>query len=239
MKELFSSLLDRKKSVHHSEKILTVEDLRNNVLVDAYLNGADSHMEGCSCIEHGRRHANLVSNISYNIIKRLGRAEREAELAAISGYLHDIGYVINRSQHAQMGALLSHTILLHMGMKPREIIEVVAAIGNHDEGNFDTVNAIAAALMLADKSDVHRSRVRSSNLEILQPEERIYFAVENSFLRVDADGKEITLELSIDTKISQIMEYFEIFLSHMRACEKAAAYLSCKFRLEINGTKVM
>jgi len=169
----------------------------------------------------------------------LGRAEREAELAAISGYLHDIGYVINRSQHAQIGALLSHTILLHMGMKPREIIEVVAAIGNHDEGNFDTVNAIAAALMLADKSDVHRSRVRSSNLEILQPEERIYFAVENSFLRVDADGKEITLELSIDTKISQIMEYFEIFLSHMQACEKAAAYLSCKFRLEINGTKVM
>ncbi|NOY76425.1 MAG: HD domain-containing protein [Calditrichaeota bacterium] len=239
MKEFFSSLIDRKKTIHTSEKVLTVEDIRSNVLVDAYLNGADSHMEGCSCIEHGRRHANLVSNISYNIVKRVGRSDREAELAAIAGYLHDIGYVINRAQHAQMGALLSHTILLHMGMKPREIIEVVAAIGNHDEANFDTVNPIAAALMLADKSDVHRSRVRSSTVETLQPEERIYFAVENSFLRVDGDGKEITLELSIDTQISKIMDYFGIFLGHMRACEKAASYLSCKFRLEINGTKVM
>lgn len=245
MKEFLTSLLDRDKKEGGNNKLVekeilvTLEQVKQNPVVDTYLSATDRHMSYLGYTEHGRRHANLVSNISHNILRRLGRSERDAELAAIAGYLHDIGSLINRHHHAKTGAVLAHSILSEMGMAPAEIAEVIAAIGNHDESHFDPVSGIAAAVVLADKSDVHRSRVRSSELSMFSPLDRVNYAVENSFLRVDHENKIITLELSIDTDISQVMSYFELFLKRMLISQKAATFLNCKFSLEINGSKLL
>jgi hypothetical protein len=238
MKDFLSMILDRKgreNEIHHP---VTLDDVKKNPIVESYLAATDRHMSYLGYIEHGKRHASLVSSISYNILRRLGRSEREAELAGIAGYLHDLGSLINRHDHAKAGALLANQILLGMGMNPREVAEIVAAIGNHDENSFEPVSGITAALVLADKSDVHRSRVRSNETDKFSIYDRVNYAVENSFLRVDSDQREILLELTIDTEISQIMEYFQIFMDRMIASEKAANFLNCKFGLEINGQRM-
>jgi metal-dependent HD superfamily phosphatase/phosphodiesterase len=219
--------------------LITLEQVRSHHTVRAFIDKADQQLAVIGYTEHGERHANLVASISSNILKRLGRPERITELASIAGYLHDIGNVINRDYHAQSGAVLSATVLKELGMPDDELAEIIAAIGNHHEDQGESVSDITAAIILADKSDVHRSRVRNRDMIKLDIHDRVNYAATNSFLRVVERKKIISLEITIDTNISQLMEYFEIFLSRMIACRKAANFLSCSFELIINGNKML
>jgi hypothetical protein len=220
-------------------KAITLQEVQKDPGVRAYMERADKHLGVIGYTEHGERHAGLVARIAYNILTHLGRPQRQAELASIAGYLHDLGNLVNREYEAQSGALIAESILSRMGMSFEEISEVVAAIGNHHEENGDPVSDVAAALILADKSDVHRTRVRNPDMIKFDIHDRVNYAATNSFLRVHESKKEISLELTIDTKISQVMEYFEIFLSRMLACKRAAARLDCSFGLTINGNKLL
>ena len=217
---------------------LTFDVVREDPRVRVYVRHADDCLAKIGYTEHGERHVGLVAHIAFNILKRLGHPEREAELAAIAGYLHDIGNGVNREYHAQIGAAMAMQLLVPMGMPDTEIARVMGAIGNHHEADGDPVSAVAAALMLADKSDVHRTRVRNADFIRFDIHDRVNYAVEKSFLNVDEAKKLVTLELTIDTAISQVMEYFEIFMSRMLACRKAAAFLGCQFGLAANGNRL-
>jgi uncharacterized protein len=219
--------------------LVTLEQVRMYPTVRALIEKADKQLGVIGYTEHGERHAGLVANISCNILKRLGKPERVAELASIAGYLHDIGNVINRDYHAQSGAVIAFTVLRELDMHIDEVAEVIAAIGNHHEEQGESVSDISAAIILADKSDVHRTRVRASGTIQLDIHDRVNYAAKNSFLRVHENKKLISLEVTIDTSISQVMEYFEIFLSRMLACRKAANFLACAFELIINGNKML
>ncbi|NLV21465.1 MAG: HD domain-containing protein, partial [Syntrophomonadaceae bacterium] len=162
-----------------------------------------------------------------------------ADLAGMAGYMHDLGNVVNRNGHSQSGALMAMEILRAMKMNSEEIAVVAAAIGNHDEGSGQPVNPVAAALILADKSHVHRNRVRNYDVATFDIHDRVNYAVENSSLVIEADKKLISMELSIDIEICPVMEYFEIFLSRMLMCRRAANYLGCDFALIINGAKLL
>jgi metal-dependent HD superfamily phosphatase/phosphodiesterase len=202
-----------------------------------YVRKADEALAQIGYTEHGERHVGLVSHIAFNVLKRLGHPERECELAAIAGYLHDIGNVVNRDHHAQTGAAMAMQLLASMGMPDLEIVWVIGAIGNHNENEGDPVTPVAAALILADKSDVHRTRVRNPEMIKFDIHDRVNYAVEKSFLNVDEKQKLITLELTIDPQISQVMEYFEIFMTRMLASRKAAMALGCTFGLMANGNR--
>jgi len=220
-------------------KIVTIEELKKNPQVKSLIAKTDEYLGVIGYTEHGERHATLSANIAYNIMQRLKKSEREANLAAISAYLHDIGNVINRDYHAQTGAIIAYNILLDMRMPIDDVMEVVAAIGNHDEKNGQPISDICAAVILADKSDVHFSRVRNLEMIRLDIHDRVNYAAKSSFLRVDPEKKTISLEIKIDTSISQVMEYFEIFLSRMVVCRRAAEFLKMKFELEINGQRLL
>jgi metal-dependent HD superfamily phosphatase/phosphodiesterase len=217
---------------------VTFETVRAYPRVKVFVRKADESLAEIGYTEHGERHVGLVAHIAYNVLKRLGYPEREAELAAISGYLHDIGNVVNREQHAQTGAVMAMQILTEMGMVDEEIVRVMGAIGNHHENDGDPVSPVAAALILADKSDVHRTRVRNPDMIRFDIHDRVNYAVEKSFLNVDDANKQVTLELTVDTGISQVMEYFEIFMTRMQASRKAARYLGTSFGLSVNGTRL-
>jgi metal-dependent HD superfamily phosphatase/phosphodiesterase len=217
---------------------ITFETVRENPRVKLYVRRADEALAEIGYTEHGERHVGLVAHIAYNVLKRLGYPEREAELAAIAGYLHDIGNVVNRDHHAQTSAVMAMQLLTDMGMPDPEIARVMAAIGNHHENDGDPVNPVAAAVILADKSDVHRTRVRNPDMIKFDIHDRVNYAVEKSFLNVDEGRKEIVLELAIDTAISQVMEYFEIFMTRMQASRKAARYLGASFGLVVNGNRL-
>ncbi|MBC7345936.1 MAG: HD domain-containing protein [Clostridia bacterium] len=189
--------------------------------------------------EHGQRHLSLVAQVAYNVLTHLGYPRRTAELAAIAGYLHDIGNVVSRHNHGQAGALLAYQILSRLGMAAEEIALVVGAIGNHEEEYGHAVNQVAAALILADKSDVHRSRVRNREPAAFDLHDRVNYAVERSFLRVESGQRRLTMELNINTAISPVMDYFEIFLTRMLMCRRAAAFLGCSFGMEINGARFL
>ena len=173
------------------------------------------------------------------LLRDLGYDERHIELAKIAGFMHDIGNVINRVDHAQSGAVMAFRILDKMGMEPDDVAVVITAIGNHDEHTAYPVNAVAAALILADKSDVRRSRVRNRDTINFDIHDRVNYAVEHSDLILDTQAKTLTLSITIDTEICAVMDYFEIFLSRMLLCRKAAEYFSLKFQLVINGSKVL
>jgi len=219
--------------------MLTLEQVKRDPEVQAYLSGGDEVLSAMGYTEHGQRHAALVSNIARNILERLDFPRREAELAAIAGYLHDIGNVVSRHIHEQVGGLVAMRLLDRLGMPPSEIAVVVAAIGNHGEDVGEPVNNVAAALVLADKSDVHRSRVRNPEMASFDIHDRVNYAAEHSFLRVDEKRKAVTLEITIDTKISPVMDYFEIFLTRMVLCRRAANFLNCDFELVINGVRLL
>lgn len=219
--------------------MITLNDVKADALVDAYIARADEYLEVIGYTEHGRRHCGMVARNARKILLDLGHAEREAELSAIAGYLHDIGNVFNRVNHPFTGAILAHTLLLQMGMDPLEITQIVAAIGNHDEISCEPINAVASGLIIADKADVHRSRVRNPEMIKFDIHDRVNYAVEKSSLVVDAKQRIIRLELSLDTKISPVAEYFEIFLSRMLFCRKAATFLGCQFNLVANGTDLL
>lgn len=219
--------------------LITLEEIKNDPLTSALIQTADEHLKAMGYTEHGLRHTNLVSNIAQNILIRLGFPERQGVLAAIAGYLHDIGNIANRKDHGRTGAVMALNYLLNKGMDPYEAAAVVGAIGNHEEEYGEAVNHIAAALILADKSDVHRSRARNTDVATLNIHDRVNYAAVHSFLNVDPKKKNITLELKIDTTICQVMEYFEIFLARMMMCRRAATFLECNFKIEINGNAIL
>ncbi|MFH1784449.1 MAG: phosphohydrolase [bacterium] len=218
--------------------LVTLKAVKNHPYVIAFIEAADRHMGAVGYTEHGGRHANLVSNIAQNVLSHLGYKKRIVEMSGISGYMHDLGNVISRSDHGMGAALIAMNILQDLKMDPNEIAEIMGAVGNHEEERGDPISEIAAALILADKSDVHRTRVRNPNMATFDIHDRVNYAAEKSFLRVDDKKKSIALELTIDTEISRVMEYFEIFLSRMVISRRAARFLGCKFELIINGTKL-
>lgn len=221
-------------------KKTTIKEVKNDSEVIAFIARADKVMEEIGYTEHGYRHADLVSKIAFNILDRLGYSKREAELAEIAGYLHDIGNLVNRKNHYLVGAKISGDILKGLGMEPDEVSQIMSAIGNHEEESGTAIDAITAALILADKSDVHRSRVRRDIAEFaFDIHDRVNYAVNHSFIRVNNEEKKIALELEIDTDISQVMDYFEIFLDRMTMCRRAADTLGCEFEIVINGVKIL
>lgn len=218
---------------------ITFEDITKNEEINTYIKSGNEILGVIGYTEHGFAHAHRSANYSSNILKSLSYDERTCELAAIAGYMHDIGNVVNRIDHAQSGALMAFTILTKMGMEPVEIAQVVSAIGNHDESTAAAVNPIAAALILSDKGDVRRTRVRDKETVKLDIHDRVNYAVERASMDIDAEQKTATLALTIDTEICPVMEYFEIFLTRMVLCRKAADYLGLLFELVINGTRLL
>ncbi len=218
---------------------ITLEEVKRQPEVVAFVEKANEYSGAIGFTEHGVRHATLTANIAFNILKRLGLDERQPQLAAIAAYLHDIGNLVGRHNHEDTGAVLAGRILAGLGMDPLEQAIIMGAIGNHEEPHGEPVSPVSAAVILSDKSDVHRSRVRNPDPTTFDIHDRVNYAVEQSFLRVDEKNKTITLELTIDTSLSQVMEYFEIFLSRMVMCRRAAEFLGCAFKLQINGAKLL
>jgi uncharacterized protein len=208
-------------------------------IISTYIELADQFTGQLGFTEHGFRHANLVGHIGYNILHRLGFEPHVAELAAIAGYLHDVGNVVSRHDHPQTSALIALPILTELGMATADIGLVIGAIGNHEEEMGHAVSPISAAVVIADKSDVHHSRVRKDAQVEFDIHDRVNASAKHSFVRVDADAKTVTLELEIDTEISDVLEYFEIFLSRMMMCRRAAEGLDCKFRMTVNGATLL
>jgi hypothetical protein len=216
---------------------VTFEEIQQDPELSTFISAADRVMEGLGYTEHGFRHANLVGRIAFNVLTRAGFEAHTANLACIAGYLHDVGNMLSREAHGQTGGLLVYHTLRER-MPPADLAQVVSAIANHEEENGYAVSPVAAAVILADKSDVHRSRVRKSGQIEFDIHDRVNFAAEQSFLRVDSAAKTVSLELTIDTQISQVMEYFEIFLGRMQMCRRAAEVLDCRFKLLINGAEL-
>lgn len=220
-------------------KKISLFEIKKDKKVREYLAYADKHMEAIGYTEHGFRHAEIVSSIAGDILKKLGYSKKEVELAKIAGYLHDIGNAISRTAHPQTGAIIALNILERHNFPAKDIVLIVSAIGNHEEDTGDVVNIISAAQILADKADVHYSRVRNPNTLSFDIHDRVNYAARNSSISVNKKEKTITLNLEIDTKISQVMEYFEIFLQRMIASRKAAQFLGCEFRLVINNIRLL
>ncbi len=216
---------------------INYNDIRKNEEIRAYIQKADESLLSLGFTEHSFAHVTKVSELAGQILAILEYSEHEVELAKIAGYLHDIGNVINRIDHAQSGAVMAFRLLDKMEMDPDDIATVVTAIGNHDESTAFPVNPVAAALIIADKTDVRRSRVRNRSTIQFDIHDRVNYSVTSS--KVHVTKEEVCLELSIDTEVCDLMEYFEIFLGRMMLCKKAAEALSIKFSLVINGQKMM
>lgn len=219
--------------------MITLQELKSSPLINTFIEKGNEHLGVMGYTDHGKLHLSLVSALSKEIMLKLGYGERLAELAGMAGYIHDIGNVVNRNGHSQSGALMAMEILGRMGMDAGEVAIISAAIGNHDEGSGHPVNEVAAALILADKSHVHRNRVRNTDIATFDIHDRVNYAVEHSILNIDENQKVIAMDLVIDTKICPVMEYFEIFMSRMLLCRRAASFLDCEFELLINGVKLL
>jgi len=219
--------------------LVTLENILKNEEINAYITKGNENLGVIGYTEHGFAHAKRSSNYASYILRCLQYDDRTCELAAIAGYMHDIGNVVNRVDHAQSGALMAFQILNRLGMSPVEVALIVAAIGNHDEGTAAAVNPIAAALILSDKGDVRRTRVRDKETVNADIHDRVNYAVERASTEVDAENKTATLNITIDTKICPVMEYFEIFMTRMVLCRQAAQYLGLQFELIINDTRLL
>lgn len=219
--------------------LITVNQLKNDHEVTVYLTRSTAYLTQLGFTEHGLRHAGLVSKLAAEVLSGLDYPERDWELAAIAGYLHDVANMINRFNHGGAGAIMAYSILTRMGMAPEEIALVISAIGNHEEERGHAVNPIAAALILADKSDVHRGRVTNKDFAKFEIHDRVNYAAESSRLLIDKLSRHINLELIIETAICPVMEYFEIFLERMVMCRRAAEFLGCKFGLVINDNRLL
>lgn len=214
---------------------MILEDVKKDKEVNILIDNAERQLTELGYTEHGRRHLGIVSEIAGNILKELGYPEHEVELARIAGYLHDIGNSINRVDHAHNGAILAYDILKRLGMSLEDAAEIMMAIGNHDEASGTAVSPVSAALILADKADVHHSRVRNQNLSRFDIHDRVNYAVKEAKMQVDTENKKIYLKLQIDVDVCPVIKYFEIFLDRMLMCKRAASYLDIWFHLEING----
>ena len=219
--------------------LVTFNDIKHNRTIRTYIEQADQVLKQLSFTEHSFAHVTKAANTAEMILTELGYTKREAELAKIAGFMHDIGNVVNRIDHAQSGAVMAFRILDHLGMDPEEIALVISAIGNHDESTAAPVNPIAAALILADKTDVRRSRVRQrSDIEV-DIHDRVNYAVEETKTYFTEDKSAFVLEMQIDTSICPVMDYFQIFLDRMALCRRAAKFLNVAFNLIINGQQIL
>lgn len=219
---------------------VTYEQIKQNLEINTYIRKADESLLAMGYTEHSFPHVIKTAKEAFDILKELDFDPRTCELASIAGYMHDIGNVVNREDHAQSGAIMSFRILGKLGMPPDEIATVIAAIGNHDESTAVPVSPVSAALILADKSDVRRSRVRSShNPSTYDIHDRVNHAVDQSELVLDTQGQTITLYLHIDSDQCAVVDYFEIFLGRMLLCRRAADYLDLHFQLVVNGAKLL
>jgi metal-dependent HD superfamily phosphatase/phosphodiesterase len=219
--------------------MITVEDLKHDHEISVYLSRSTEYLGSIGFTEHGARHAGLVSKLAYQVLKGLNYPERDCQLAEMAGYIHDLANMINRQNHGPSGALMAFQILSRMAMEPEEIALVISAIGNHEEENGNSINHVAAALILADKSDVHRSRVTNKDFAKFEIHDRVNYAAEKSTLVVNKEKKTVTLDITINTQICPVMEYFEIFLARMIMCRRAAEFLDCYFSLIINENRLL
>lgn len=219
--------------------MITPADVKNSDQIRTYIEKADETLIALGFTEHSYAHVTRVAHFAEKVLSDLGHDKRTCELAWIAGYMHDIGNVINRIDHAQSGAVMAFRILDKMGMDAAEIATVCSAIGNHDESTAFPVNAVAAALILADKTDVRRTRVRNTEHITFDIHDRVNYAVEKATTMLSVDKTAVVLTLTIDSNISPVMDYFEIFLDRMRLCRKAAEKLGLAFKLVVNGQSVM
>ena len=219
--------------------MLTFEELKKNEAINTYIISADKSLAALGFTEHSYAHVTRVADTCKYILSTMGKSEHEIELAQIASYLHDIGNLVNRIEHSQSGAVMAFRILDKLNMPPCDIATVVTAIGNHDEGTGVPVDDVAAALILADKSDVRRSRVRNSDKTTFDIHDRVNYSVESSKLEINKEKTEIKLILKIDTQYGSIMEYFEIFMERMLLCRKAAEKLGLNFKLSINNQQLL
>lgn len=216
---------------------VSIEQVRRDPEVLTFIRSANDTLRTLGYTEHGQRHAGLVGKIAADILQHLGYDERTCQLANIAGYLHDIGNTIHRENHALSGSLMAWQILLRMGMEPDECAIIMNAIGNHEEERGFATTAVSAAVIIADKSDVHRSRVQNPDIAAFDIHDRVNYAATRSFVRVRAEDKVIALELQIDNEFAQVIEYFEIFLSRMTMVRQAVQFLGCEFQLIINDSR--
>ncbi len=221
--------------------MLDLNVLKNDREVQAIMAVSERSIEALGFTEHSRRHSGIVSKWSGDILRALDREENRIRLAEIAGYLHDIGNCINRQDHAFSGAIIAYRILTRLGMDEEDAAEIMAAIGNHDEHFGIPVSDISAALIIADKADVHKSRVKKpiDNVMSANIHDRVNLAAERSYLTVDKNAGTITLNIEIDTEICSVMDYFEIYFGRMQLCRRAAEFLGCHFSLVINGTSLV
>jgi hypothetical protein len=222
--------------MYHSVTFEKVSALKE---IQTYLETADDNFAAIGYKEHGMRHAQLTSNIAGNVLKFLDYPERDVELVRVAGYLHDVGNAMGQDKHAQNGALLVLDVLERTGFKYEDIFPVISAIGSHEDKDMDPPSPIAAAVILGDKTDVNHARVRTADVRSLDTHSRVNYACQRAFLRVNKDTKIISLELTIDTKICPVIEYFEIFLSRTKFCRKASHAIGCEFVLFINKDKFL
>jgi putative nucleotidyltransferase with HDIG domain len=219
--------------------MLTFEQLKTNDAIRTYIQRADESLVALGYTEHSFAHVTMVAETAGYIMDTLGYPARTAELARMAGFLHDIGNLVNRVEHSQSGAVMAFRILDKMGMDAEEISTIVTAIGNHDEGTGVPVNAVAAALILADKSDVRRSRVRNTDFATFDIHDRVNYSVKESELKINQAHTLVKLKLDVDTRYGSVMDYFEIFLKRMTMCRRAAERLGLEFKLMINEHQLM
>lgn len=219
--------------------LVTYEYIKRNPDIMTYIKRADKALEAQGYTEHSFAHVDKVSQTAGMILSQLGYPARTVELAKIAGIMHDIGNVINRIDHAQSGAVMAFRLLDNLSMPADEICSIISAIGNHDESTAQPIDAISASLIIADKTDVRRSRVRNTDFLTFDIHDRVNYAVEKSLLYFNPDKTSIILNLSIDTNISSVLEYFEIFLQRMLLCKRASLFLGLKFEMIINGSTVL
>ena len=218
---------------------ITYEDIRSNAEIRTYIAQADASLVALGFTEHSFAHVTKCAETASWLLLSLGYDEHQAELAKIAGFMHDIGNVVNRHDHAQTGAVMAFRILDKMGMEPADVAAVITAIGHHDDPTAFPVNPVAAALILADKTDVRRSRVRNKDMSTFDIHDRVNYAVERSEVLLDTVSGTVTLSLTINTQVCAVMDYFEIFLQRMLLCRKAAEFFGLTFKLDINGLTLL
>lgn len=219
--------------------MITFEEIRKNETVNTYIKKADASLEALGYTEHNFAHVTKVATDAAYILETLGFSEHDIELAKIAGYMHDIGNLVNRVDHSQSGAIMAFKILTDLGFEPEDVATITTAIGNHDEGDGVPVNAIAAALIIADKSDVRYTRVRNTDLPSFDIHDRVNYSVKKSSIKINGEKTLLKLKLEVDTRVSSVVNYFEIFLNRMVLCRKACEKLGLEFKLIINEQQLM
>lgn len=218
---------------------ISFTDIKNSKEIRTYIKQADASLKALGFTEHSFAHATKCAEVAGKLLEDMDYSKHEVELSKIAAYMHDIGNVINRVDHAQSGAVMAFRILDKMGMEPKDTAAIITAIGNHDEKTAFPVNAIAAAVIIADKTDVRRSRVRSKETIFTDIHDRVNYAVEKAELKLNKENKTLTLHLTIDTEISAVMDYFEIFMDRMLLCRKSADFFGLTFKLNMNGNALL